>query len=71
MRLQIVPKYRCYTRQFPPDLRSDNEVQTMKSDLRKSEKIRGENTKLKNKRPEKSKSEDLWSDSCGARRLRG
>jgi len=43
----------------------------MKSDLKKSGKIRGKNTKLKNKRPEKSKSEDLWSDSCGARRLRG
>jgi len=43
----------------------------MKSDLKKSEKIRGNNTELKNKRVEKSKSEGLWSDSCGARRLRG
>jgi len=38
---------------------------TTKSDLKKSGKIRGDNTKLKNKRPEKSKSEDLLSDSCG------
>jgi len=40
----------------------------MKCNLKKSEKFWGKNTKLKNKRPKKSKSEDLWSDSCGARR---
>ena len=42
----------------------------MKTDLKKSEKIRGKNTNLKNKRPEKSRSEEPWSDSCGARRTR-
>ena len=37
----------------------------MKSDLEKRGKIRGENTKLNNKRPEKSKSEDLWPVARG------
>ena len=56
---------------FHPNLRSDNEDRTLLSDLKKSEKNRGKNTWLKSKRPGESKSEELWSDSCGARRLRG
>jgi len=44
----------------------------MRNEVRSQKKCKkgGKNTNLENKRPEKSKSEDLWSDSCGARRLK-
>jgi len=60
------PEYRGFMHQVPPDLRSDK-----KSDLKNGKKEDEKKTDSNKRRRKRTKSEELWFDSCGARRLRG
>jgi len=62
------PEYCSFKLIFTPDLRSDNEC----SPISETEKNEGEKETDSSKRGQKrTNSEELWSDSCGARRLWG